>query len=141
MDDEARKKLRRFEVDWVRNFDQQLPTIRAIYEGMPPEEKADFRMWLEKIVEANKLSRQWWEIGLQLSTAPIMDDEGNVVQDASDPPFSAEVLLNAVRAWEKGDDFTPKGMFDTFQSRCGGVRVSLRLCGQLRQAVMMKSIR
>jgi hypothetical protein len=80
-----------------------------VYFGLSPEEKTKFRSQLAQIAEVSKQFVAELSMFVKVHMhEESCDDEGNVIHEVS-VTLSPSVMLRAVDAWDKAEEFTPKG--------------------------------
>ena len=93
----------------LRGFDQRLADFRVYYDSCDAEDRTRFRAWLER---AAALNEEGSELGalIQIRTElDLCDSDGNRTSWV-DAEFSPSTMMSAIRAWEKGEEFTPSSI-------------------------------
>jgi len=88
-------------------LDQQLPEAKKLYLAHDPDERAAIRSWVEKVAALFEAGKDW---GLTIKIHAQYDefDDDGVQIDAGDATLSPVELLNAIAAWDAGDDYAPE---------------------------------
>lgn len=96
---------------WLHKLDQAIPELRNAYDGMSTAQRKTLKRYLAQIVEAQSLQRLLsgpHEFALSTSVGHEEYDEEGMPVDGHWVEIKPEVMLAAVEAWDKGDEFTPK---------------------------------
>jgi len=94
--------------------DQELQVLRSTYEGLSVEERAELRKWLIALSEVSAQTRYLpheMSVLVQVDNT-VYDQEGEAVGGGT-ASLSPRVVLRAIEAWDKGEQFTP-GALETF---------------------------
>ena len=113
MDDELRKSLRKVQGKVLRKFDQQLEEVHDLYRGLPIEERQKFRRWLLKLVDVAEPEVRSLPVYVHVQLENTFQDQAGEVGCHGIASLSPKVMLTAVDAWDRGEEFAPKGMFET----------------------------
>lgn len=95
---------------WLHELDQAIPEFRNAYNSMKPDQRKTLKEYLMKLVEAESLQRKLLgthEFVLSTSVGYEHFDEQGEETDAYWVKIKPKVMLAAVEAWEKDEDFTP----------------------------------
>jgi hypothetical protein len=89
----------------LRHFDRQLLEVREFHESLGPEERAEMRDWLEKVIKLERECKLTMHLRVHVDN-DCFDDDGNQTHGGA-ANFSASTILAAIASWEKGEPFTP----------------------------------
>lgn len=93
----------------LRHFDCQIADLRQWYDSLVPSEREQFRAWLERVIIVASEGSQWGAL-LRVGTEyDVCDRDGNTLWWA-DAEFSPRTMLDAVKAWDAGEAFTPSSV-------------------------------
>jgi ATP-dependent protease HslVU (ClpYQ) peptidase subunit len=110
--EEIKKAMRKVEAKFTQKGDQELQEFRALYADWDGETRGKFREALMLVADGNEILRKLPNsmLGCKVETSwQVCDNEGEVVAGGSGR-LSARLLLQAIEAWDKGEDFAPGGM-------------------------------
>jgi hypothetical protein len=90
----------------LRHSDEKVSDFRKFYESLETDKRAEFRSWLEKVKALNEEGAQW-SAQLRVRTEYDGCDENGETLRWADAEFSARTAIDAVKAWDAGENFSP----------------------------------
>ena len=93
-------------VSQLRYFDGMVLDLRGFYDSFTPEEKLQFRFWLERVLALQQECP--WSAFLQVKVEYDLYDEKGEMVDFAGADFSPNTMLAAIKAWDAGEDFAPQ---------------------------------
>lgn len=113
MSDNFKRKMQEIDAKIVTRFDQALQEFRLVYDNSNSAERIRLRDWLSDTEELVESGKEFWGILLRIRVGHSYSDaEGESVYEGS-ADFNPSVMVRAMDAWDKGEEFTPKGAFGT----------------------------
>lgn len=100
--------MREFGAKALARLDQQLGSIKLLYESLPQEEKEQFRNWLMKLDAPSKEKFAWLRTSVKVSVSvpeALVGEEETI-------SLKPIVLLKAIEAWETGEVFSPRSILN-----------------------------
>ena len=114
MDDNLKDTLSHFEMKALAQFEQKLPEVRAVYDDLDDVERARMLQWLTALDALCGAAQDHWNMQVLIHTHIETPTEDGPVFEGDHIELTPNVMLHAVQAWEKGEQFSPGGLFGTF---------------------------
>ena len=102
-----KKKLRNVSSQVTQQFDQQISEFKDYYDGIPPDERTLVRTWLEDLVDVISKCPPSFQGHIKANIDNSQFDENGEPIYIGGASLRPKNMLDAVRAWDDGDEFTP----------------------------------
>ncbi|TWU44476.1 hypothetical protein Poly51_59320 [Rubripirellula tenax] len=105
--------LTRFNAQQLAEFDREVQEFRAWYLEATPDDRSEFRSWLEDLapIAIRQPSSLAFTLLCRVNNYQT-DDEGNEVYNGV-VWLTPKAMLGAITAWDAGDEFLPSHWMET----------------------------
>ena len=106
--DEFREWERKMRSQVIQKFDQEIQELRLTYLALRKDQRNEFASWLQQVSTAVEAMPRY---GIRIAIRAhldnsVVDEEGDVVHDGT-CSLSPRLMLNAIRAWDSREEYTP----------------------------------
>jgi hypothetical protein len=107
MAEELPRRLREIQARQARTFDQQLQEFKLSYEALTPDGRQWLKHWLTRADELAREPSSELCLGLRVHVDHVATDPEGEVYYEGHGDFGPAILIKAIEAWERGEDFSP----------------------------------
>jgi len=105
--DDRFDRFDRLDAAMLQRLDQELQEVRSLYDKLDDGERERYQLWLRRVTEVDADRLLSLPSAVMIHTAHVVhDDDENVVYEGH-AELAPSVLLSAVDAWSRGQDFLP----------------------------------
>lgn len=103
------EKMKKVDQRMLAGFDRDLQEFRLSYrDAMTDVERKQVAGWLRELVKLEKQSAPWPGIAIKIVVSHDLTDQDGECFYSGGASFNPRVLLEAVEAWERGEEFLPR---------------------------------
>jgi len=100
-------RFHRLDAAMLQRLDQELQEVRSLFDELDDGEREQFQLWLQRLVEVDADRLLSLPTSIVINMTHVIRDEADDVVYEGHAELAPGVLLSAVDAWRRGEDFLP----------------------------------